>query len=120
MTLDTVKLQKLCEAVVQDAKGCNEGTVPMARDQAWAQLTHSSLPELEAFLSESHSEKPTVYPRPSTRGELRDRLANGESCEVATYVGELTEVMLKGWLGFVNFEVISSPNRGWSIFKPTK
>lgn len=48
--LDTRKLQALCAAVVRDASGYNDGTIPKAQDESWAALTHGSLPALEAFL----------------------------------------------------------------------
>ena len=50
--LDPKKLQLLCEAVVRDTKGINEGTIPKAQDQDWARLMYESLPTLVAFLSE--------------------------------------------------------------------
>ncbi len=49
--LDTRKLQALCAAVVRDAKGYNEGTIPKAQDEDWTRLTYESLPALEAFLN---------------------------------------------------------------------
>jgi len=56
--------------------------------------------------------------RPSTRGELARRLKNGERCEVAAYVAEMTSIMLRGWLDCENFTVTESPNRGWVIYGP--
>lgn len=56
--------------------------------------------------------------RPETRGELRDRLKNGERCEVAFYVAESTVLMLHGWLEFHDFDIRLSPNQGWVIFEP--
>jgi len=52
--LDTVRLQKLCEAVARDTKGYNEGKIPKAQDESWAQLGYDSLPALVEFLSESN------------------------------------------------------------------
>lgn len=56
--------------------------------------------------------------RPSTRGELARRLKNGERCEVAAHVAEMTSIMLRGWLDYENFTVTESPNRGWVIYGP--
>jgi hypothetical protein len=56
--------------------------------------------------------------RPSTRGELAERLKAGESCEVAGYVAEMTLIMLRGWLGVENFTVTPSENPGWVIYRP--
>lgn len=58
-----------------------------------------------------------VYARPKTRGELRDLLNKRVSCEVASYVLEMTAHMLKGWLGFSNFNIRPSENAGWSVFE---
>ena len=60
------------------------------------------------------------YPRPSTRGDLRDMLKAGMVCEVATYTAEITKIMLNGWLNFDAFTVEPSSNEGWSLFKPKK
>lgn len=56
--------------------------------------------------------------RPSTRGELAERLKAGESCEVAGYVAEITSIMLRGWLDVENFTVAPSENPGWVVFRP--
>lgn len=58
------------------------------------------------------------YDRPKTRGELRDKLRDGISCEVAAHVANMTSIMLKGWLEFEAFTIDQSPNEGWVIFKP--
>ena len=59
------------------------------------------------------------YVRPSTRGELRDLLISGVSCEVVTYVASMTAIMLEGWLNFSDFTVHPSENEGWTIFERT-
>lgn len=56
--------------------------------------------------------------RPSTRGELARRLKNGEQCEVAAHVAEMTSIMLRGWLNCDNFTVTPSLNSGWVIYGP--
>ena len=56
--------------------------------------------------------------RPTTRGELATRLKNGETCEVASHVAEMTALMLQGWLNVDDFTVTPSTNPGWSIFAP--
>jgi hypothetical protein len=61
---------------------------------------------------------PSGWARPATRGELRDRLAAGEACEVAGHVAEMTATMLRGWLQFNGFTVRPSANDGWSLFDP--
>lgn len=58
------------------------------------------------------------FVRPSTRGELAQRLKAGESCEVAGYVAEMTSIMLRGWLGVENFTITESVNPGWVIYRP--
>lgn len=63
--------------------------------------------------------KPILPVRPQTRGELRDRLAKGETCEVAAHAAEMTNIMLEGWLQAVPFEVVPSPNPGWVLYRPT-
>jgi hypothetical protein len=57
------------------------------------------------------------YARPRTRGELRDLLNSGVPCEVVSDVAEMTEILLKGWLGMYCFEVRPSENKGWSVFE---
>jgi hypothetical protein len=58
------------------------------------------------------------WARPGTRGELRDRLACGETCEVVTSNAEITSMILRGWLQFDGFTVRPSGNAGWSLFEP--
>ena len=58
------------------------------------------------------------YARPETRGELRDLLAAGTACEVATHVVPMTEIMLIGWLEFTDYTIRPSENEGWTIFEP--
>lgn len=60
-----------------------------------------------------------TYYRPSTRGELRDKLLEGVECEVAASASEMTVVMLQNWLNFYGFEVADSPNAGWMLYKPS-
>lgn len=57
------------------------------------------------------------YARPRTRGDLRDLLNRGVSCEVASHVAEMTEIILKGWLNFDPFTVRPSENKGWVVFE---
>lgn len=63
-------------------------------------------------------ETPRTWVRPKTRGELRDRLARGETCEVVANNATLTMMMLRHWLAFTNFTVRPSENEGWSLFEP--
>jgi len=56
--------------------------------------------------------------RPTTRGELRDRLKRGETCEVVSGNATTTSMMLRGWLQFNGFTVRQSENEGWSLFEP--
>ena len=59
------------------------------------------------------------YPfRPTTRGQLRNKLAKGIQCEVVASVAEMTAIMLRGWLNFQDFTVHPSKNDGWVIFAP--
>ena len=67
-----------------------------------------------AECSQSHN-----WTRPSTRGELRDCLERGETCEVAEHVAEMTATMLRGWLKFNSFIIRPSNNKGWTLFEPT-
>jgi hypothetical protein len=61
-----------------------------------------------------------TYARPSTRGELKKMLHDGIPCEVASFVAEMTDIMLRGWLEkFDSFSVRPSENNGWSVFEPT-
>jgi hypothetical protein len=64
------------------------------------------------------SSAPACWARPRTRGELRDRLARGETCEVVTSNATITSMMLRGWLQFNGFTVRPSENEGWSLFEP--
>ncbi len=79
------------------------------------------IPILETIaILNARRNKPSIsdgYARPSTRGELRDLLAAGTPCEVASHVSEMTAVMLSGWLDFPNFTVRQSENTGWSVFE---
>ena len=59
-----------------------------------------------------------VYMRPQTRGELRDKLASGISCEVAGHVASMTVIMLDGWLNFNEYTIRPSENEGWMVFEP--
>jgi hypothetical protein len=63
---------------------------------------------------------PNSMVRPRTRGELKQRLSRGESCEVASHAVEITEIMLRGWQCYGDFAVRKSENEGWSIFEPIK
>lgn len=59
-----------------------------------------------------------TYTRPKTRGELKRRLENGETCEIVADNAEITTTLLHGWLNFNAFTVELSPNRGWCLFVP--
>ena len=58
--------------------------------------------------------------RPTTKGELRDRLKDGETCEVATMAAEMAAIGLRGWLEFDAFTMRPSDNAGWTLFEPNK
>ena len=60
----------------------------------------------------------TVYARPTTRGELRDKLRDGIACEIVADCAEMTVIMLRGWLEFDAFSVQPSHNAGWTLFLP--
>jgi hypothetical protein len=70
------------------------------------------------FAGAAGSSAPACWARPRTRGELRDRLARGETCEVVTSNATITSMMLRGWLQFNGFTVRPSENEGWSLFEP--
>jgi len=59
----------------------------------------------------------TGYARPTTRGELLEKLKAGTACEVATSVAAMTGIMLSGWLGFDKYTIRPSENKGWSVFE---
>ena len=59
------------------------------------------------------------YLRPKTRGELRDELKEGVSCEVVSWDAENTSMLIQGWLEFDAFTTKLSHNEGWTVFKPT-
>jgi hypothetical protein len=56
--------------------------------------------------------------RPATNGELLDRLAAGETCEVEGRAAERTAMILRGCLDFDAFTVRPSDNAGWTLFEP--
>lgn len=58
------------------------------------------------------------YYRPKTRVELRNKLREGVTCEVASQAVEMTVIMIEGWMGFYEYQTEASPNKGWTIFKP--
>ena len=88
--------------------------------QAMSELTVS---EYEKIVNEAEDTAPCVqrelpcYARPKTRGELRNLLVKGVSCEVVSSNVEITSAMLSGWLDFDKFTVRKSENKGWSIFE---
>ncbi len=57
--------------------------------------------------------------RPKTRGELKKKLQEGITCEVAEFTAEMTKIILTGWLEFYNFTIQPSYNHGWVLFVPT-
>jgi hypothetical protein len=63
------------------------------------------------------SESDKTYPRPTTRGELAEKLNTGIDCEVASYVAEMTYNMLAGWLNCKHMSTRPSENAGWTIFE---
>lgn len=60
---------------------------------------------------------PPTYYRPSTRGELRDKILEGVPCEIVGHVVESTNLMFRGWLQFHNFKVRASENPGWAVYE---
>ena len=56
--------------------------------------------------------------RPTTKGELRDRLKQDQTCEVATMAAEMAAIGLRGWLEFDRFTMRQSDNEGWTLFEP--
>lgn len=57
--------------------------------------------------------------RPKTRGELKNKLKEGISCEVPSYYAEMMATMLRGWSKFDDFIYYASEeNIGWHIFEP--
>lgn len=58
------------------------------------------------------------YLRPKTRGELRDALMKGITCEIVASNQEITDIMLKFWLGFGDYTVVESENYGWCLYVP--
>lgn len=58
------------------------------------------------------------YYRPSTRGELCEKLKEGVECETVSYAAEMTSHILKGWLRFDAFTTRPSENEGWTVFEP--
>jgi len=56
--------------------------------------------------------------RPKTRGELKEKLQEGISCEVASHVVSMTNIMLRGWGEFDSFDTKPSENEGWTIYYP--
>jgi len=81
-------------------------------------ITHVGTPDMSTTNKTSARVGCGRLVRPRTRGELRDRLKAGESCEVAAHVAEMTAIVLSGWLKFDRFNVDQSPNAGWVIFSP--
>lgn len=59
------------------------------------------------------------YTRPKTRGELRDKLKAGMTCEIPSYLASMTSIMLRGWLEFEDFTTMPSENKGRTLFLPT-
>jgi hypothetical protein len=56
------------------------------------------------------------YFRPKTRGELKDKIKEGVECEVASFVVEMNNMLLTGWLDFKDFKTRPSENEGWTIY----
>lgn len=50
---------------------------------------------------------------------MKQKLKEGISCEVASHVVEMTEIMLRGWQEFDQFTIHPSDNAGWTLFVPT-
>jgi len=55
---------------------------------------------------------------PKTRGEIRDALNAGKTCEIPNVGVEMTSIMLKHWLNCADFTVEKSTNDGWVLFLP--
>lgn len=58
------------------------------------------------------------YLRPKTRGELRDALKKGITCEIVASNQEITDICLKWWLNFSDYTVVKSENKGWCLYVP--
>lgn len=56
--------------------------------------------------------------RPKTRGEMRDAINSGKTCEIPNVGVEMTTIMLKHWLNCADFTVEKSTNDGWVLFLP--
>lgn len=65
----------------------------------------------------SNTQVEEVFCRPTTRGELKEKLSVGIPCEVASYAAEMTANLLRGWLEFDEFVTRPSENEGWTVFE---
>ena len=60
----------------------------------------------------------TAIHRPSTRGELVNKLRKGIKCEVVSSNVEFTSICLDGWLNFQGkYKVYPSNNNGYTVFE---
>jgi hypothetical protein len=48
--MDTKKLQKLCEDTIRSLQVINYSDISKAKDEAWAEFSHTNLPNLTNFL----------------------------------------------------------------------
>lgn len=60
------------------------------------------------------------YLRPKTRGELRDSLEKGITCEIDRSNVEITDILLEWWLGCSDYSVVDSPNPGYVLYVSNK
>lgn len=78
-------------------------------------------PEMYGEKPESGPASEPAYHRPKTRGELRDKLKEGITCEVVASDTNITSHAL-AWLDLwenVDYWVRSSKNEGWDLFVPS-
>ncbi len=55
--------------------------------------------------------------RPETRGDLKEKLMSGTTCEINER-DTMTVIMLKGWLEFDEFSIQPSDNEGYVLLVP--
>jgi|WetSurMetagenome_2_1015567.scaffolds.fasta_scaffold498228_1 hypothetical protein len=57
--------------------------------------------------------------RPTTRGELLNKLKSGVKCEVVSTNEEISSICLDGWLNFKGqYKTYLSENIGWTVYEP--
>ncbi len=56
--------------------------------------------------------------RPTTRGELVEKLKQGIKCEVVASNEEITSILIDGWLNFEGrYKTYPSENVGWVVYE---